>query len=1008
MALSGSLADVIVASGYKLSLDWTATQDIGANKSTITAKLYWESLSSYYTVNSSQSNDAAIQHDDGTFSIESHSPSLDANQKKLINTYQFPLTHDADGTKSFSLDAYFDAQVTLSGNYYGRIDMVQQTFTLNTIPRASSLTGGLNWTAGSNTTFTVDRASTSFTHDIEIWVGATKVKTLTGVGTSASSSFSGIGGNNETIFGILNGAATAATKAVLITKDSGGNVIGSKTYSGSTGGTVTAPAANTISVPSFNIGGTAVITVTEKDSEFTTTITAKAGTYNAPTIATKSSALTINWSTASIASSLYGQCINSATLSVVFTATTYYGNTVVRSATTKTVTANVVGSNPTFTTFTYNDQNPTTAALTNPYKGASDPFIIQGKSSLRVMIVNANKAQGVNQANINKYVITVNGTPKTFSTPFATDIIWDYGVTTATSNFTITVTVYDSRGFTKTLTKTCNIVPWSKPVVNATAVRTGGYQNETTLSISGTISPITVNGTKTNAVKSPVANSNYAFAVKGAALGSPVALTGLGGVVPIFTTTDVKVNSTTGLDNTQTWTIVVTISDALDTTTVTLTVGTGKPIFFIDDVLQSLGFNDYPSNPNEFILNGTLRFGANLWAASGGAMNMGNGDILMVNGVWYSDIAEHGAGEGLMFLKGTAPVGSVVKTDYYNFLIDKDGQIFVDNGNGRFVVGQPATIQGGTDSMLKLISTNNTFIEFFNDGTGASRAGWLGYGNPSPNNLTMSLRNEKGDISITPLATSNKINLNGDVYVANGGGLTLGTANSNNTGNQLIIYNTGDAIVLQSGNNLDAYNSSNIVWKTSGGIMVGRIHVYGTSYATSSMLFDVTDETGVLNPNPVMELNAAGANFAKFDGDVLPAGDNARKLGNTSLRFAQLYAGTATINTSDEREKQQISLVPDEWLDAWAEVNYVTFKFNKQVEEKGDDARWHVGVIAQSIERAFEKYGLDAFKIGILCYDEWKDEDGNSHNLYGIRADECQFLEMALMRRELNKIKGVA
>jgi hypothetical protein len=405
-------------------------------------------------------------------------------------------------------------------------------------------------------------------------------------------------------------------------------------------------------------------------------------------------------------------------------------------------------------------------------------------------------------------------------------------------------------------------------------------------------------------------------------------------------------------------------------------------------------------------MNGTLRFGSNIWATAGGALNMGNGDITQANGIWFNDAAENGNGEGLMFAKAGITGGSIVKTDYYNFLIDKDGQVFVDNGNGRFVVGQPATIQGGADTMLKLISTDHGYMEFFNDSVGASRAAWFGFG--TSGSQTMTWRNEKGDISITPLAVTNRINLNGDCYISNGVGLTIGTANSANASNQLFIYNTGDAINLQSGNNADAYNAGNIAWRTSGGVLVGRVHVYGTSYATSTMSFEVTDETGSGSPDVVLELNAAGGNWAKVNGDLLPNSDNARNLGTTSFRWKQLYAGTTVIATSDEREKQQISLVPEEWLDAWSEVEYTRFKFNDAVAIKGEHARWHVGIIAQSIQRVFEKHGLDAFKIGILCYDEWTDVDGNPRNLYGIRSDECQFLELALMRRELNKIKGVA
>lgn len=377
---------------------------------------------------------------------------------------------------------------------------------------------------------------------------------------------------------------------------------------------------------------------------------------------------------------------------------------------------------------------------------------------------------------------------------------------------------------------------------------------------------------------------------------------------------------------------------------------------------------------------------------------------------------------------------SNVDMDMVNGIIDRVGKINIDNTarhinlrenavdkwhiesvNGQFKIVETGVsarvlLNAGTsttqmeivgnDSMLKLNGSASTYMEYY---IGATRQGWIGYASST----TFVMKNEQGDISITPKAVANRINLNGDVYVSNGVGVTLGSAGSANTANQLVVYNTGDSIILQSSNNSDAYNSGNIVWKTSGGFTVGRMHVYGTSYATTTMQFEVTDETGVLNPNPLLELNAAGANWGKMDGDFYPYQDNGRNLGSATLRWKQLFAGTTVISTSDERHKQQISVVPDSWLDAWSEVQFVRYKFNDSVAEKGNDARFHIGVIAQRIEEAFKKYGVDAFEAGILCYDEWVDEDGISHNLYSIRADECQFLEMALMRRELNKLKGI-
>lgn len=41
------------------------------------------------------------------------------------------------------------------------------------------------------------------------------------------------------------------------------------------------------------------------------------------------------------------------------------------------------------------------------------------------------------------------------------------------------------------------------------------------------------------------------------------------------------------------------------------------------------------------------------------------------------------------------------------------------------------------------------------------------------------------------------------------------------------------------------------------------------------------------------------------------------------------------------------------------------------VAEKGDSARWHFGIIAQDVVRAFEDNNLNPFDYGVICYDEW-------------------------------------
>jgi hypothetical protein len=148
-----------------------------------------------------------------------------------------------------------------------------------------------------------------------------------------------------------------------------------------------------------------------------------------------------------------------------------------------------------------------------------------------------------------------------------------------------------------------------------------------------------------------------------------------------------------------------------------------------------------------------------------------------------------------------------------------------------------------------------------------------------------------------------------------------------------------------------------------------------------------------------------------------PKTDNAYNLGDSGGRWKQLYAGTTTIETSDERLKDNITSVPDEVLDAWGDVQWGQFQFTDAIAEKGEDkARLHNGLVAQRIDTVFKAHGLDASRYGLFCYDEWeetaeeKDEQGNiveearpAGNLYSLRYEEALCMEAAYQRRRADR-----
>ena len=256
----------------------------------------------------------------------------------------------------------------------------------------------------------------------------------------------------------------------------------------------------------------------------------------------------------------------------------------------------------------------------------------------------------------------------------------------------------------------------------------------------------------------------------------------------------------------------------------------------------------------------------------------------------------------------------------------------------------------------------------------------------------------------------------------------------------------GNVIVgTQAGQSLSA-GSNNVVlgmeagrdFEGSGNIIIGR-SAY-RSVTTADNKFVVANQSGTAFLDGDMVGAGNGGNLLKVDASFRPSGDNTRALGSAAGRWSVVYAGSGTINTSDEREKQDIGTIPDAVLDAWAQVQWQAYRFVDSVSQKGDSARWHTGLVAQRVLAAFSAHGLDAREWGVLCYDEWGDEfepvvemrevaslddkgipttemreieTGEvrlvrpAGNRYGIRYEEAFALESALMRRELSRAKGL-
>lgn len=220
MALSGTISNSIHSGHYTLRISWSATQNITANTSTITAKMYLVQDASWSLNINTRSNTCTI---DGTASsFTSPAISSGGGSTILLGTVSRTVAHNADGSRSVGISATFNINATISGTKYNSIT-ASGTITLDTIPRVSSFSlSASSVVMGNPITISIARQSTSFTHRIKYIWGQQSGTIASSVATSYSWTVPLTFAN-----GIPHG--TSGTCYVIVETMSGSTVIGSQT-----------------------------------------------------------------------------------------------------------------------------------------------------------------------------------------------------------------------------------------------------------------------------------------------------------------------------------------------------------------------------------------------------------------------------------------------------------------------------------------------------------------------------------------------------------------------------------------------------------------------------------------------------------------------------------------------------------------------------------------------------------------------------------------------------------
>lgn len=226
MALSGSFSGGVLNDKYKLRVDWSATQSVANNTSTITCVMYLVQASGYpLYVGSRSGNTTVINGTSYSWTAAAVNGGA-GSTTKFATVTSGAIAHNADGTKSITITATYYIKATLSGTYYEKIT-ASATITLDTIPRATQPTlSASSADMGTAVTISTPRASSSFTHDLAYsFAGGSWVSISTGVATSYSwtvpdlaTSIPNTTSGTMTIRCVTkNGSTTIGTKTVLLT-----------------------------------------------------------------------------------------------------------------------------------------------------------------------------------------------------------------------------------------------------------------------------------------------------------------------------------------------------------------------------------------------------------------------------------------------------------------------------------------------------------------------------------------------------------------------------------------------------------------------------------------------------------------------------------------------------------------------------------------------------------------------------------------------------------------------
>jgi hypothetical protein len=305
---------------------------------------------------------------------------------------------------------------------------------------------------------------------------------------------------------------------------------------------------------------------------------------------------------------------------------------------------------------------------------------------------------------------------------------------------------------------------------------------------------------------------------------------------------------------------------------------------------------------------------------------------------------------------------------------------------------------GGNFFILARNNTDNAGIVFAGNGGDSfseyarfNSSGNFGIGTASPNisgfSKALTIDSSESGIELSSSGTIQAMfaaNTQGaTIHGVGSSGIRMFTSASGSTTERMRIDSSGNVLVGKTANN---NTTAGVVLRNIGeGSFVAsgqRAGLFNRLSSDGEILNFRKDGTTVGNigtTGGVIMIGSGNNNLGFFADRVQPldssgaGNDNAIDLGYPSARFDDIYATNGTIQTSDRNEKQDIESLSDAETRVAVAAKGLLRKFRWQsaVEEKGDEARIHFGIIAQDLQDAFTAEGLDAGDYAMFISTTW-------------------------------------